>query len=195
MVENKKVRQIKHDPKELDHWYRNELPDLIINRPEPHITKDELIKIVERKLLLGKFRPGFINRVLKNSNETVVKCSKEAFEILDDSDINSIKAAIKKLQELFGIGLATTTTILCLVGDVPFFSDGIASIALKKHPKYQFKEYDAVYNYCLEKQKQVPDLKLTEIEDAISLTWAFEKESSRLQSYKQGKEITPRDKE
>ena len=176
---------MKADIKELDHWYRNELGELISSRSEPHITKQELIKIVERKLMIGRFRPGFIARVEKNTNDQVVECSKEAFSLLGEGGIDNIKKAIKKLQELFGVGLATTTAILSLVGDVPYFSDAIAGLALKRPPKYLFKEYDSVYKYCLEKQIKLPGLSLNEIQDAIFVKHSLDKEARKVESYQE----------
>ena len=181
IIHNKRKKTTKTSIKDLDYWYRNELGPLVLSRTEPHITKHELLKIVERKLMIGTFRPGFLNRILRNSDDDVIKCSKEAFRIVDDN-IEGIKLAIKELTAIYGVGVVTATAILSLKSDVPYFGDGIASLAFKRPTKYDLKDYEAVYKYCLEKQKNLSGLSLSEIQDAISVIYALEKDRHRLQA-------------
>ncbi|XP_032086147.1 uncharacterized protein LOC116517360 [Thamnophis elegans] len=91
----------------LDQWYQEELPEILAGRKEKYLTKEELSKLMEWKLTRGKFRPRLQQLVAANPSEMVKEHTKKAFRQLPD-----IEVAIKKLNELKGIGPATASAIL-----------------------------------------------------------------------------------
>ncbi|XP_037547576.1 uncharacterized protein zgc:112496 [Nematolebias whitei] len=92
---------------ELEKWYQEELPSLISSRPDEHITRSELVKLMEWKLTRGKFRPRLQQLVASNSEDVVKKCSRRAFGLLPD-----VQAAIAELSSLKGVGPATASAVL-----------------------------------------------------------------------------------
>jgi len=115
-----------------EEWY-NSLQNVIKQRTPPHITLEELIKVVEYKLKRGKFRPGLLQHVAKNSPDTVISVTTRAFQ-------QDIKEGIKILTELYYVGPATASYILAAFNkNAPLMSDE----ALDKyaHRKYTLKEY------------------------------------------------------
>ncbi|XP_015230614.1 PREDICTED: uncharacterized protein LOC107085013 [Cyprinodon variegatus] len=92
---------------QLDKWYQEKLPALISSRPDKHLTQPELVKLMEWKLTRGKFRPRLQQLVASNSEETIQKCSRKAFNLLPD-----VQAAIAELSTLKGVGPATASAVL-----------------------------------------------------------------------------------
>ncbi|TSL82519.1 hypothetical protein Baya_6618 [Bagarius yarrelli] len=89
---------------ELEKWYQEELPALILARTERSLTHSELVKLMEWKLTRGKFRPRLKQLISSNSKETVLLCTKKAFAILPD-----VQSAIAELSTLKGLGPATAS--------------------------------------------------------------------------------------
>lgn len=155
---------------ELDEWRNGELPELIQKRGKEkdyHITKDELVLIMDWKLAKGKFRPTLPKLIKSNLQEDVVSVTKAGFTMFMDfaqltkgkwNDIAlrdyqvAVKASLKKLCELKGVGPATGSLLLSLLSKsthfaAPFFSDE-AFIYYIQQPlrpgspiKYNVKEY------------------------------------------------------
>ncbi|KAK3726646.1 hypothetical protein QZH41_012278 [Actinostola sp. cb2023] len=86
--------------------FQNELPNAIQKRSEKHLTKDELIQLMQWKLSRGKFRPRLIEFIKSNTPETITENTTLAFKQLPD-----VEKAIKKLSELKGVGPATASGI------------------------------------------------------------------------------------
>ncbi|CAH3021343.1 unnamed protein product [Porites evermanni] len=104
---------------ELDYWFQNQLPQEINKRSEKFLTQEELIKLMEWKLMRGKFRPRLTQLVQTNDSETVKEVTSKAFKCLPD-----IKQAISELTKLKAVGPATASAILCAGSHkVPFMAD------------------------------------------------------------------------
>ncbi|OCT64492.1 hypothetical protein XELAEV_18045590mg [Xenopus laevis] len=88
----------------LDKWYQEQLPPCIAARPQKHLTREELVKLMEWKLTRGKFRPRLQQLVASNPDGAVETCTGKAFELLPD-----VSAAINELCQLKGIGPATAS--------------------------------------------------------------------------------------
>ncbi|QIW98251.1 hypothetical protein AMS68_003769 [Peltaster fructicola] len=86
---------------------------------EAHLTKQELVTLVEWKVSHGKFRPSLKKLAQENDEERVEAVTKTAF---DDGDTGK---ALKHLCTLRGVGPATASLLLSVrkIDDVPFFSD------------------------------------------------------------------------
>ncbi|XP_063285108.1 uncharacterized protein LOC134571007 [Pelobates fuscus] len=91
----------------LDKWYQEELPSSVASRPQKFLYLEELIKLMEWKLLRGKFRPRLQQLVSTNPAETVESCTRKAFQLLPD-----VSGAINELCQLKAIGPATASAIL-----------------------------------------------------------------------------------
>lgn len=145
---------------ELDNWRHHELPATLKSRKEPHLTKDELVQIMDWKLAKGKFRPTLPKLIKSNEPETVESVTKAGFKTfvegiasIEASEYTTtVKAALKKLCELRGVGPATASLMLSLLhefSDVapPFFSDEafMYFVSEPSRPgtkiKYNVKEY------------------------------------------------------
>jgi len=128
--------------------YRQSLVAVICTRDPPHITLEELGKLVECKLKRGKFRPGLQKNVLtKNTPQKVISVTTRAFRIVD------IKESIKILTELSYVGPATASFILAAYRpkEVPLMSDE----ALDRYVgtrRYDLKEYFLLLDEMRKKQ-------------------------------------------
>ncbi|RUS25919.1 hypothetical protein BC938DRAFT_471463, partial [Jimgerdemannia flammicorona] len=156
---------------ELDQWYQETLPGLIIARkpdidPQGHgayLTREEVVKITEWKLKRGKFRPRLQSLVESNTDATVQKITSEAF-----AKFPNVQASLKILSGLKGVGPATASgrrvnlTLGSLVAilaafspSIPFMSDeameavpGMGKIAYVE--KYYLKYNDNINEKCEE---------------------------------------------
>jgi anti-sigma factor RsiW len=129
------------DPKlvVLDDWYRDELPAAIVARRPAHVTRDELVRVVEWKMRRGAFRPRNLALARSNSDEAVETASGEAFERAGD-----VNAAIRRLGILSGIGPATASAVLAAFQPerYPFFDDVVAgAIPDFGAVKFSIREY------------------------------------------------------
>ncbi|TNN39698.1 hypothetical protein EYF80_050142 [Liparis tanakae] len=86
--------------------YQEELPALICSRPDRHVTRPELVKLMEWKLTRGSFRPRLQQLVASNSAAAVESCSGTAFRLLPD-----VPAAVAELSSLKGVGPATAVVL------------------------------------------------------------------------------------
>lgn len=131
---------------ELDMWRNEDLPKLIKTRGKTqdyHITKEELVLAMDWKLAKGKFRPTLPKLIKSNLDDDVVSVTKAGFTIfmefvdqkgnkwanIELQDYQAaVKASLKKLCELKGVGPATGSLILSFLAKStalapPFFSD------------------------------------------------------------------------
>ncbi|KAI5814012.1 hypothetical protein BZA77DRAFT_284139 [Pyronema omphalodes] len=90
---------------DLDSWRRNILPGLITDRSPPHMTKDELYKLMECKLKRGKSRP-LLPLILRNDPASVITHTQSAFTTPD------LVTSLSHLCKLTGVGPATAGYIL-----------------------------------------------------------------------------------
>ena len=90
----------------LDRWFREELPAILMSRDEPCLYLDELQGIAAWKMTRGVWRER--NRVLIAGNppEVVVETSSKAFAAVPDP-----KAPVVLLSSLAGVGPATAKKI------------------------------------------------------------------------------------
>ena len=95
--------------KQLDSWFTNELVVKISSRkPSAYCKWEELNQLMEWKLSRGKFRPRLMQLVESNKKDAVETISKSAFRLLPD-----VKAAVKELTVLKGVGPATASGKYC----------------------------------------------------------------------------------
>jgi hypothetical protein len=114
-------------PSELLHrrdpWYREELPKLITARPEPFVTRDELVWVVEWKMARGVWRARNLHLARSNAPEEVESASRAAFAAIPDD-----RASLRLLGQLKGVGPATVSAVLAghRPDRYPFFDDVVA---------------------------------------------------------------------
>ncbi|XP_006015622.1 uncharacterized protein LOC102368745 [Alligator sinensis] len=123
----------------LEKWYQEELPVALAGRKEKHLTQAEVVKLMQWKLTRGKFRPRLQQLVATNSQETVERCTRKAFQLLPD-----VAAAITELSQLKAVGPATASAILAAGAPevVAFMADeAVESIPGLTPIKYSLKHY------------------------------------------------------
>jgi hypothetical protein len=119
---------IARQPSELvqkrDPWYRETLPGLIAARPEPYVTRDELIWVVEWKMARGVWRARNLHLARANEPAAVEQASRAAFFAAEDE-----RRALRLLGALRGVGPATVSAVLAahLPARYPFFDDVVAA--------------------------------------------------------------------
>jgi hypothetical protein len=109
---------LKRDP-----WYRQELPDLIAARPEPYVTRGELVWVVEWKMARGVWRARNLHLARSNEPEQVESATKAAFALVDEP-----RKALKAFDPLKGVGPATASAVLAAYRPdlYPFFDDVVS---------------------------------------------------------------------
>ncbi|TRY93042.1 hypothetical protein DNTS_025168 [Danionella cerebrum] len=125
----------------------------IAARSECFLTRAELVKIMEWKLMKGKFRPRLQQLIGSNVEELVQSSSKKAFSLLPD-----VQAAITELCKLKGVGPATASAILAAGAPdkVAFMADeAVESIAELRPVQYTAKHYARYLQKMLDKASQL----------------------------------------
>lgn len=157
---------------ELDHWRNVEFPSLLAKRyslDDLHVSKDELLLLMDWKLAKGKFRPTLPKLIKSNDDENVKIVTVAGFAIFLDysaelkwKDVTlddykkTLRSSLKKLCELKGVGPATGSLLLSLLNKItqiapPYFSDEAYMYFIRDplHPglpiKYTVKEYVEEY--------------------------------------------------
>jgi hypothetical protein len=102
------------------------------NGLQPYITKAELTSLMDWKLTHGTFRPALRGLVAQNDDHTVETVTRDGLALWPD-----VKASIKKLSELRGVGPATASLLLSVAypEDAPFFSDELFCWAMADYEK------------------------------------------------------------
>mmetsp|Transcript_7624 Transcript_7624/g.21811 ORF Transcript_7624/g.21811 Transcript_7624/m.21811 type:complete len:226 (+) Transcript_7624:3-680(+) len=147
--------------KALDSWYRDELIPSVKDRDPPHMTGDELVRLVEWKVTRGKFRPNLSKLAASNGAFLVQRTTERAFVQLRAIEEGGEAAqttrlsvdAMQTLTSLKGVGPATASAIAAVVRPdiVPFTSDeavqGVPGLAVK----YDIKTFQKFMSRILEK--------------------------------------------
>ena len=107
-----------------DPWYRLELPRLISERPDPFVTREELVWVVEWKMARGVWRARNLHLARSNAPHEVEAASRAAFAAVPDE-----RVPLKLLGGLKGVGPATASAVLAAYRpDVyPFFDDVVSA--------------------------------------------------------------------
>lgn len=153
---------------ELDEWRNVTLPNKVRQRHENHkvhLTKDELVLLMDWKLAKGKFRPTLPKLIKSNLAEDVESITKDGLtdfmefaegKTWKDTNIEEyqaeMKTSLKIVCQLKGVGPATGSLILSLLSATtqlapPFFSDELFIYYIQEplRPglpiKYNVKEY------------------------------------------------------
>ncbi|KAM0140738.1 hypothetical protein ACHAP3_002416 [Botrytis cinerea] len=113
---------------------------------------EDITKLVDWKLRHGAYRPGFLKKVGKNSDELVEAATKDAFDYYKTNPTD-IGVVINKLKDpLMGIGPATASLILSVryPDQVTFFSDECFKWLVndgehKPTPKYNVAEFEKIH--------------------------------------------------
>lgn len=109
---------------ELDTWYRDELPALLIARDPMHLTLDELTRMTEWKMRRGVWRARNLALVRGNDPAEVRRLSAEALALIPDP-----RRPVAVLARLGGVGPATASAALAAARPdlYPFFDELVAA--------------------------------------------------------------------
>ncbi|XP_045599866.1 uncharacterized protein [Procambarus clarkii] len=127
---------------QLDKWVQEELGQKALSRKPPHITLDELVRLMDWKLSRGKFRPRLLELAGSNSEESVKSASQKGIQYATK---NKVTDAIESLVILKGVGPATASGILaaCVPEMCCFFADEVAhTLPSLASLKYNAAEYE-----------------------------------------------------
>jgi hypothetical protein len=107
----------------LDRWYREEITALLAARRPAHVTRDELVRIVEWKMARGVWRQRNLILVRSNAPGVVERVSREALARVPDPT-----APISGLARLAGVGPATASAVAAAVAPerYPFLDEIVA---------------------------------------------------------------------
>lgn len=101
--------------RDLDMWWRTIYVSTVRHRG--HLTKNDLVKIMEWKISHSKWRP-LLKGIKTNKDGLVKSCTKEAFDAMrtyDGTNPDALQSAIDALGKLKYVGPVTATAILAPV--------------------------------------------------------------------------------
>ncbi|KAI4628694.1 hypothetical protein J4E83_003247 [Alternaria metachromatica] len=140
---------------------------------EKHLTKEQIVTLVEWKLKHGTFRPALLGLVQSNTAEAVEKTTKRAYAALwkNKSSHPDAIPALKILVGLKGVGPATASLLLSVLrpAEIPFFSDELFRWSVwddetgsgkdgkgwQRKIKYNVKEYEMMLDRVHELRKRL----------------------------------------
>jgi hypothetical protein len=107
---------------ENDKWWRTDFGPIM--KRQGHVTKEQLVRLMEWKLSHGKMRFSLMKGVQGNSADSVLSCSTQALKIAEKG---SVKDAVNVFCKLRYVGPATASGILsaydpskfCMMSDEP----------------------------------------------------------------------------
>lgn len=107
----------------LDKAREESIPRSVHERSPPHVTKDELVTLMDWKLKHGKWRPNLQKMVRTNSEAEVTEATTNAFESYRSKA--PLADVLKILKPLKAVGPATATLLLSVFDarTAPFFAD------------------------------------------------------------------------
>ena len=84
-------------------WFCEDLPGAVAARDPPHLAAEELVKLVEYKLLRGKWRPNLLDYARAVSQEQIQELTTQALQksacISKDGD-EALKEAMQPLLKM-----------------------------------------------------------------------------------------------
>ena len=119
---------------ELDRWYHDDLPGLLVARRPAWLSLDELVEVVQWKLHRGTYRARNLALARQNTEEEVVAASRAAFAAVPHPT-----TPVTRLSVLKGIGPATASAVLAAARpDVYPFFDDVAAAAIPDLGQVQY---------------------------------------------------------
>lgn len=129
---------------DMDRWYRKDLPLLIQQRNPRHITKAELVKLVQWKLMRGKWRPKLLDYAKEQPDSLVTSETEKGLQLLQANPGNP-SSALAPITKLKGVGPATASAILAAASpDYPYMGDE-ALAAVGNKSDYTVNAYQALF--------------------------------------------------
>lgn len=123
-----------------DAWVWGGLGDDLRRGGGAGLTVDRLARVMAWKLARGKFRPRLTQLVRENSEEAAADAGAEAMAAADAGDV---RAAVKALCVLRGVGPATASAVLAAYrpGVFAFMADEALAAVCSRPFKYSLPEY------------------------------------------------------
>mmetsp|Transcript_2765 Transcript_2765/g.6076 ORF Transcript_2765/g.6076 Transcript_2765/m.6076 type:complete len:500 (+) Transcript_2765:127-1626(+) len=143
----------------LEEWFRTKLPkDLGARDPQPYLTREELVKLVDWKLTHGKWRPKLLEYAKDQDEKDVKEISEKALKALQGcvpGQRDKVQSALQTLTALKGVGPATASAVLAAAcPHVPFMSDEALEAAVGKRD-YTVKVYMSLVEALQNKAQQL----------------------------------------
>ncbi|MDQ3705157.1 MAG: hypothetical protein M3437_08045 [Chloroflexota bacterium] len=129
---------------ELDRWYREELPGVLVSRTPAYVTREELVQVTRWKMKRGVWRQRNLLLVEANPEAEVEATSREAFAAAPDP-----RKPVSLLVRLAGVGPATASGVLAVHSPevYPFFDElvvgqipGLGEVAFTAPFYYRYAE-------------------------------------------------------
>ena len=159
-----KRKQLRED----DEWLRSTFRKEVLAGEDPHMSKDQLIRVMRWKLARGKFRP-LMGRVKENSGVSVQASSRKAIAVMQESGESGVKSAAEHLCALRGIGPATASAVLSFLfpDHVAFMADEPLEVCLGKRD-YSMRAF-LRFQEAIREMAETVDLSVADVSSAL---WA-----------------------
>eukprot|EP00195_Chlamydomonas_chlamydogama_P011451 CAMPEP_0202903554 /NCGR_PEP_ID=MMETSP1392-20130828/25132_1 /ASSEMBLY_ACC=CAM_ASM_000868 /TAXON_ID=225041 /ORGANISM="Chlamydomonas chlamydogama, Strain SAG 11-48b" /LENGTH=303 /DNA_ID=CAMNT_0049590789 /DNA_START=42 /DNA_END=953 /DNA_ORIENTATION=- len=155
----------------LEEWFRTKLPkDLGARDPQPYLTREELVKLVDWKLTHGKWRPKLLEYAKDQDEKDVKEISEKALKALQGcvpGQRDKVQSALQTLTALKGVGPATASAVLAAAcPHVPFMSDEALEAAVGKRD-YTVKVYMSLVEALQNKAQQLNEQQQQQEEEVL----------------------------